>query len=79
MVSFHISGIPQAMPVRDDQTGLVVDGFRVTVVSNETGSRAVLEIPASRYSVETVRAAADEQLGKLDASLAAFPKPSAAQ
>lgn len=78
MVAFHVDGTPQAQPVRDPATGIVVDGYRFVVVSNETRNRAVIEVPASQMSPAKVAELAQEQLGPLDATTALYAKPPAA-
>ena len=72
MADFHLAGIPQATPVRDSNTGLVVDGYRLTVVSNDTGAAAVLEIPKDRYTVEHVTELAERALHHADGVVKAF-------
>ena len=75
MVAFHIDGTPQATPVRDPASGLVVDGYRFVVVSNETGNRAVIEVPASQMSAAKVDELAQAQLVPLDDATSKFAKP----
>lgn len=75
MVAFHVDGTPQAQPVRDAATGIVVDGFRFVVVSNETGNRAVIEVPAAQLSPAKVAELAEAQLGPLDATTKLYTKP----
>lgn len=77
MVAFHIDGTPQATPVRDPASGLVVDGYRFVVVSNDTSNRAVIEVPASSMSAEKVAELAQAQLVPLDDVTARFSKPTA--
>lgn len=72
MVTWHLAGPPMAQSVRDEDTGLVVDGYRFTAVSDETGNKAQIELPKSRFSPETVNAAAQAQLGVLDATTALY-------
>lgn len=72
MVTWHLAVPPVAQPVRDEETGLVVDGYRITAVSDATGNRAVFELPRSRFSPETVNAEAQKHLGVLDATTALY-------
>lgn len=74
-MDFHVDGIPEALPIRDRSNGQVVDGYRLTVVSNVTGARAVLELPKRDMTPENVAREATRELGKLDSTLAAFPRP----
>lgn len=75
MAGFHVVGLPDAMPVRNPNNGLVEDGYRFTVASNLTGARAVIEIPKSLFSPAKLDELATEEIGKLDAALGAFVKP----
>jgi hypothetical protein len=75
VVAFHVDGTPQAQPVRDPATGLVVDGYRFVVVSNETGNRAVIDVPAVQMSPAKVAELANAQLGQLDATTQQYSKP----
>jgi hypothetical protein len=63
------------MPIRDQRTGNVVDGYRYTVVSNETGTRAVIDVPRGVDVVAFLREHASAELARQDAALAAFAKP----
>lgn len=78
MGTWHLAIPPQAQPVRDEETGLVVDGYRITAVSDTTGNRAVFELPRSRFSPEAVNAEALRHLGVLDATTALYGEKPAA-
>lgn len=70
--SFELVTLPAPMPVRDPDTGNVVEGYVVTVKSKTTGATARLEIPASRYSADYLARQAEAALAPLDASVAQF-------
>lgn len=70
--TFELVGLPQPQAVKDPNTGLVVDGFRVTVKSRRTGAVAQIELPSATFSVAALTAAAERALAPLDAAVAAF-------
>jgi hypothetical protein len=72
-------GLPQPTTVRDPDTGIIVDGYRVRVQSDETGAQAVLDIPRDRYSPEYVQRQANQHLGTQDAVVKLFGTPEPGQ
>ena len=73
--TFYVAGLPIPTPVRDPDTGNIVDGYRLTVVSNQTGARAVIEIPETAYSADNVQKPAEYKLGIHDSVLSKFAAP----
>ena len=71
-MAFYIAGTPQPTPVKNADTGLVENGYRLTVVDTETGARAVLEIPQSQYNPTNVETLANYYLGLQNDVLAKF-------
>lgn len=70
--TFELVSLPEPMPVRDPDTGAIVDGYRLTVRSKTSGATATLELPKSRYSAAYLKQQAEAALAPLDESIAAF-------
>lgn len=73
--TFYVAGLPIPTPVRDPDTGNIVDGYRINVVSNATGARAIIEIPETAYSADNVKKLAEYKLGIHDSVLSSFAPP----
>ena len=78
-MAFVVIGTPQPLPVKNADTGLVENGYRVMVQDTATGAKAVLEIPQSQFNTKTVQALADYYLGQQNDVLAQFARTPAEQ
>lgn len=71
-MAFRIVGTPQPLPVRNPDTGLVEDGFRLIVQDTTTGAKATLQVPQSQFNESTIENLANFYLGQQNAVLAKF-------
>lgn len=75
MASFYVAGIPIPTPVKNTDTGLVENGYRLTVIDSTSGAKAVIEVPQSQYNAGNVEALANYYLGLQNDVLSQFARP----